>query len=353
MHTLLVALGFASGGKAQPIDQSPTVIDPLFVTQGFDMSIDAQQYQASHVAFSQPLASLFFRTESAARMVTQRGGRPTPHHQAAERVIHTIHERLYEPLMLQDMAEIAQLSPYHFNRVFRQVTGIPPSKFQAALRLQAAKRLLMTTQLSVTEICFMVGYNSLGTFTKSFTELVGLSPSQLRSWSKDSAYGSIQSIATAAAWHDREAKRQDGWTVQGTVSTQECISGPILIGLFSSPIPESQPVACTLVTEVGGYQIHNVPGGEHYMLVAAFDQEGTSAADLMQDQPILVGKARHTIATKTTRAAIKADVLLRPAQSIDPPILVALSQLLHKRLKELHNFAEHDGLFRECTMGRT
>ncbi|HEX6289017.1 MAG TPA: helix-turn-helix transcriptional regulator [Herpetosiphonaceae bacterium] len=317
------------------------------------MSIDVQDYQATNVAFSQPLASLFFRTESAARLVARRGGRPTTYHQAAERVIRTIHERLDEPLMLQDMAEIAQLSPYHFNRVFRQVTGIPPSKFQAALRLQAAKRLLITTQLSVTEICFMVGYNSLGTFTKSFTELVGLSPSQLRSRAKDSAYASIQAFAAAASRHDREAKSLDGWTVQGTVSTQELISGPILIGLFNSPIPESQPVACTLVPEVGGYQIHNVPCGEHYMLVAAFDQECTSAAELMQDQPILVGKARNMIATKTTRAAIKADVFLRPAQSIDPPILVALSQLLHKRLKHLHGYAEHDILFRERVIGRT
>lgn len=315
------------------------------------MSIDAQHYQASKAAFSQPLASLFVRTESAARLVAQRGGRPTTYQQAAERVIRAIHERLDEPLMLQDMAEIAQLSPYHFNRVFRQVTGIPPSKFQAALRVQAAKRLLITTQLSVTEICFMVGYNSLGTFTRSFTELVGLSPSQLRSRAKDLAGSSIQSFM-AGIGRDQEPGRTDGWTVQGTVSAQELISGPILIGLFNSPIPESQPVACTLVPDAGDYQIHNVPRGEHYMLVAAFDQTYTSTAELMQDQPILVGKARHTIAAKTTRAAINADVFLRPAQSLDPPILVSLSQLLRKRLNHLLNYADHDLLFRERAMGR-
>lgn len=314
------------------------------------MSIDFQHYQVSKATFSQPLASQFVRTGSAARMVAQRGGRSTTHQQVAQRVIRAIHERLDEPLMLQDMADIAQLSPYHFNRVFRQVTGIPPSKFQAALRVQAAKRLLITTQLSVTEICFMVGYNSLGTFTRSFTELVGLSPSQLRSRAKDPAYSSIQSFI-ASTRRDQELSRLDGWTVQGTISSQELVSGPILIGLFNSPIPEGQPVACTLVSEAGGYQIHNVPRGEHYMLVAAFDLTYSSPAELMQDQPSLVGKARHTIAAKTSRAAINADVFLRPVQSLDPPILVALSQLLYKRFKDLHSYTDHDILLRERLIG--
>src|ERR1700760_4201675 len=92
----------------------------------------------------------------------------------AERVILSMRECLDEPISLSDMADIACLSPYHFNRVFHQVTGLPPTKFLYALRLSTAKRLLLTTSLSVTDVCFEVGYNSLGTFTTRFTQLVGL-----------------------------------------------------------------------------------------------------------------------------------------------------------------------------------
>src|SRR6266853_3083700 len=91
-----------------------------------------------------------------------------------------MHTHLYEVLTLEDLASVACLSPSHFHRVFRRLIGIPPGEFLAALRFQAARRLLLTTSLSVTEICFEVGYTSIGSFTSRFTHLVGLSPRLLR-----------------------------------------------------------------------------------------------------------------------------------------------------------------------------
>src|SRR5213080_3436753 len=102
------------------------------------------------------------------------------HTQAVERVIQTMHTQLHEVLTLEDLASVACLSPSHFTRVFRRLIGIPPGEFLSALRLQAARRLLLTTSLSVTDICFEVGYNSIGSFTSRFTHLVGLSPRLLR-----------------------------------------------------------------------------------------------------------------------------------------------------------------------------
>ena len=103
------------------------------------------------------------------------------HHEAVERVIRVMRDRLDEPLTLQEMSRIAYISPYHFNRIFRQITGIPPNQFFYAMRLETAKRLLLTTNTSVTDLCFDVGYNSLGTFIRRFTGLVGVSPSRFRS----------------------------------------------------------------------------------------------------------------------------------------------------------------------------
>src|SRR5271157_3336169 len=80
------------------------------------------------------------------------------HMQAIKRAIQVMHDHLHEVLTLEDMASVACLSPFHFNRVFSHLTGIPPGEFLSALRFQAARRLLLTTSLSVTEICFEVGY---------------------------------------------------------------------------------------------------------------------------------------------------------------------------------------------------
>src|SRR5260370_39180734 len=100
--------------------------------------------------------------------------------QAAQRAIQVMQRHLHEGLTLEDLASEACLSPSHFHRVFRRLIGIAPGEFLSALRFQMARRLLLTTPLSVTDICFEVGYTSTGSFTSRFTQLVGLSPRLLR-----------------------------------------------------------------------------------------------------------------------------------------------------------------------------
>lgn len=99
---------------------------------------------------------------------------------AVRRVVLAMHERLGEDLCLAEMAEVASMSVYHFARIFREQTGLPPATYLAALRLSEAKRLLQETSLSVADICFKVGYNSIGTFTSRFTQVVGMSPGRFR-----------------------------------------------------------------------------------------------------------------------------------------------------------------------------
>src|SRR6266852_7889081 len=113
--------------------------------------------------------------EDAARHVTL-----AAQTQAVERAIQAMHTHLHEVLTLEDLASVACLSPSHFTRVFGRLIGIPPGEFLAALRFQAARRLLVTTSLSVIDICFEVGYTSTGSFTSRFTQRVGLSPRLLR-----------------------------------------------------------------------------------------------------------------------------------------------------------------------------
>jgi|SRR5262245_16326386 len=85
-----------------------------------------------------------------------------------------------EPVTLSDCADEAELSPWHLLRSFRAAFGETPKEFLTRLRLDRARHLLTVTGRSVTEICFDVGFSSLGSFSTLFKRHVGWSPAEFR-----------------------------------------------------------------------------------------------------------------------------------------------------------------------------
>ena len=85
-----------------------------------------------------------------------------------------------EPLDLDAMAAEAGYSRYHFARAFTTAYGETPRAYLTRRRIERAKTLLRTANLSVTEICFLVGFSSLGSFSSRFRELVGETPSEFQ-----------------------------------------------------------------------------------------------------------------------------------------------------------------------------
>ena len=77
---------------------------------------------------------------------------------AVSRAIEMMRKRLEDRHTLEDIARTALLSPFHFHRVFREVTATTPGRFLTALRLAEAKRLLVESDMRVTDICITVGY---------------------------------------------------------------------------------------------------------------------------------------------------------------------------------------------------
>src|SRR5262249_27795116 len=80
-------------------------------------------------------------------------------------------------MRLADAAREAFLSPFHYHRLFVRTFGETPHEFVTKLRIDRAKRLLGRDQLPVTDVCYAVGYESLGSFSMRFRNLVGYSPS--------------------------------------------------------------------------------------------------------------------------------------------------------------------------------
>lgn len=85
-----------------------------------------------------------------------------------------------ERLRLEQAAATAFFSPFHYHRLFRRAFGETPLEFLTRLRIDEAKRLLAAGERSVTDVCFAVGYESLGSFSLRFKELTGCTPSEYR-----------------------------------------------------------------------------------------------------------------------------------------------------------------------------
>ena len=90
-------------------------------------------------------------------------------------------DRAYaEPLDVRAVAAVASLSEAHFIRSFRAAFGETPHRYLRRRRVERSMFLLRETERSVTDICFDVGFTSLGTFSRTFREIVGESPSDYR-----------------------------------------------------------------------------------------------------------------------------------------------------------------------------
>lgn len=84
------------------------------------------------------------------------------------------------PISLEEAAREACLSPFHFHRLFSERFGLTPHHFLTERRIDEAKRLLTHSEMSVSEICFEVGYLSLGSFSSLFHKTVGCTPTDYR-----------------------------------------------------------------------------------------------------------------------------------------------------------------------------
>jgi AraC-like DNA-binding protein len=90
-------------------------------------------------------------------------------------------DRAYaEPLDIPRLARIAHMSPAHFSRTFRATFGETAHRYLQRRRVERAMVLLRETDRSITDICMDVGFNSLGTFSRTFRDIADHSPSSYR-----------------------------------------------------------------------------------------------------------------------------------------------------------------------------
>jgi AraC-like DNA-binding protein len=229
---------------------------------------------------------------------------------------------LDETQPLARLARVAAASPFHFSRFFRHVTGVSPTKFLCAARLSTAIRLLLTTEISVTNICLDVGYNSLGTFIRRFTELVGRSPCQLRRAAANFKSSDLKCLSEVQGLH--KPCDQMGILSANRVDVPAGFQGLIFVGLFEEPILHGHPRWCTMLRGSGALTFESVPDGVYYVLAVGMPWTNSDRELLINDRII---RADHGPLTIRDGVCRNFTLALAPPRAVKIPIVTSVPLL--------------------------
>jgi len=271
--------------------------------------------------------SLWKSRSGDARACIRRAGTIQRHQNAVAEVLDVIRRDPSAPLTVETLARVANMSHYHFLRTFEEVTGVTPHRFITALRMEQAKRLLLEQTLAVTAICFEVGYNSLGTFTRLFVEYVGTTPKRFRKFGASFGQQPLEWLVTG--YFAQQRSRYTKGTISGFVWAPAKWCGAIFVGAFGSSVPERLPIDGTLLVQQGRFELALPSLDRTYCVMAAgFPSNSTIAQCLVPAQHDLL-VASSVIRQGRDELTSRRELTLRKPHMFDPPIVTALPLLLN------------------------
>jgi AraC-like DNA-binding protein len=237
---------------------------------------------------------------------------------AVVRAIDLMRAGLGSPQPLAVLARSGMFSPFYFHRVFRELTGVTPARFLAALRMAEACRLLLHSAASVAGIGAHVGYTSVGTFTTQFGRLVGLSPARFR--------GVARSLAGMRVGELLPALRgvPDGRTGATLALSGAPTPESLVVGrLFPAGRRYDRQDLCTLAAGPGTVRLPAVPWRGGYVAFSMVVPAPVRLVDAFVDDlpgSRLVGRA-HIWLTPDGQSRATIPATLRRPGPTDPPAL--------------------------------
>ncbi len=127
----------------------------------------------------------------------------------------------HEAWPVERLAAVSDVSAAHFARSFKQAFGLPPHRYLLTRRIERASTLLRDTDLSITDIAFQVGWESLGTFGRTFRDITGESPGAVRARAQALAQAQARALACMPACVVAAAERPDLKTAVSEKRRQE------------------------------------------------------------------------------------------------------------------------------------
>ena len=105
----------------------------------------------------------------------------------------------HEDWPVRRLARVSGVSQAHFARSFKQAFGVPPHRYLLTRRIERAMALLRDTGLPITDIAFQTGWESLGTFGRTFRDITGESPSAIRAQGRLTVHDLVPACFVSAA----------------------------------------------------------------------------------------------------------------------------------------------------------
>ncbi|RSB86878.1 AraC family transcriptional regulator [Rhizobium sophoriradicis] len=224
-------------------------------------------------------------------------------------------------ISLNEWAEFASLGKLELIGAFNRLTGIPPMTFHNAERLEIAKRLLVFEGMPVTEVCYEIGYESLGSFITKFTRWVGISPGAYGQAMREVGFLSIFMHAVRTRMYPRGAPTEavDVRLMLPPRQFAHCL----LVAVFRRPFPAGNPMAWRFIPPMR--QRTKFDGALSGYCLAASVPRWPRLEELVCFRPALVG--RETITTLDNEVKLQ----LNPPTIFDPPITLAVPVLFSRQ----------------------
>jgi len=243
---------------------------------------------------------------------------------------------LQEPLALECLAKVAGISKFHFERVFFETTGTTPIEFLRCLRIERAKELLLSSAASVTDICMIVGYSSVGSFSERFKSWVGVRPAEFRVIGQRPELSQIPMLTGRAYFNLSPGQSK---LLKGVVEGPVGFAGPIFIGAFGRGVPQGVPSAGAMLSSYGEFQMQ-LPNIPQFFLLAVAVPLPISLTRFFEtpDSGYVASLRLEQHQVQNHDCPI---VTLRPRTNLDPPLLVAPIALLQAAAAALRPIHEN------------
>ncbi len=156
--------------------------DPIIQQIGLALMSESESQQPAGRLYAESLGNVLtvhlLRHYSSRRPAETKSGGLAGHR--LRRVREFVRENLSRDLGLTEIAEVADLSPFHFARAFKQTMGLTPHQYLTRQRIEQAKQLLATTSLPLVEISLAAGFKNQSHFTTIFRRLTSMTPGAYR-----------------------------------------------------------------------------------------------------------------------------------------------------------------------------
>lgn len=249
--------------------------------------------------------------------------------QAIAQVILQMKKAINGKVTLDEWADYASVSKYRLTTLFKLLTGIPPITFHNAEKIEIAKRLLVFESMSVTDVCFEIGFESMGSFVAKFSNSVGIPPGRYSREMQNTKFVQIFSALVK-----NSLSRQAGSDQKLKVHLKrppEAGSSLLIAALFDRPFPSGYPLAWRCISPFANTFSLAVPQ-IGYCLLASLPRF-PDLSELVNFCPVLVGRTRIEPDVDAT------SVQLRTPTLFDPPVTLAVPALFNREISQACNLS--------------